>query len=67
MGYNMATMHAGGFDNNNSMRLNTLTKMTNLGALGLAATGRRNEFLKTQACMNGFSSFSKSRSPVKSR
>lgn len=53
----------------NSMRLNTLKKkFTNLGGLGLAAPGRRNEIMKTQACINGgFSSFSGSRSPMKSR
>ena len=54
-----------GFATDNSMRMQTLTKFT--GALGLSNSGRRNEILKTQACMNGFSSFSKSRSPMKSR
>lgn len=40
-----------------SMRMNTLAKFTNqnLGGLKLAASGRRNEILKTQTYMDGFS------------
>jgi len=40
-----------------SGRMNTLTKFANhnLYGTGLAASGRRNEILKTQAYMNGFS------------
>ena len=56
-----------GFATENSVRLNKLKKFTSLGGLGLPVSGRRNEILKTQTCMNGFSSFSGSRSPMKSR
>ena len=55
----------GGFATENSIRLNKLKKF-GLNLLPVPA-GRRNEILKTQTCMNGFSSFSGSRSPMKSR
>ena len=56
------------FGTDNSARINTLTKFTSQN-LQVAAPihGGRNENLKTQAYLGGFSTFSKSRSPMKSR
>lgn len=53
------------FGTENSVRMNTLAKFTSQNLQVVA--GGRNENLKTQAYLGGFSTFSSSRSPMKSR